>query len=109
MLPYIACLTSASVGPTFSLSTCDGRHDLTRRAVTTLVAVVLNEGGLHGVKVIGLTDPFDGGDLVVRVHDGEGEAGVDAATINVDGACSALTVVAALLRAGQNKVLPEAV
>ncbi len=91
------------------LEDCDGGHDLTGGAVATLVAVVLNECGLHGVKVIGLTDPFDGGDLVVRVHDGEGEAGVYAATINVDGARSALTVVAALLGAGQSKVLSQAV
>jgi hypothetical protein len=61
------------------------------------------------VKVIGLSDPFDGDDLVVRVHDGEGEAGVDAATVNVDGARSALTVVAALLGAGHSKVLSKAV
>src|ERR1700728_220948 len=63
------------------LEDCDGGHDLTGGAVTTLVTVVLNECCLHGVKVIGLTYPFNGGDLVVCVHDGEGEAGVDAATV----------------------------
>jgi hypothetical protein len=61
------------------------------------------------VKVTGLVDTFDGGDLVVRVHDGEGEAGVDAATVNVDGACSALAVVAAFLGAGQGQVFAETV
>ena len=96
-------------GANVFLEDCHGRHNLTRGAIATLVAIVFNEGGLHGVKVIGLTDSFDGGDLVVRVHDGEGETGVDAASINVDGARSALPVIAALLGTRRNKVLSEAV
>jgi hypothetical protein len=43
------------------------------------------------------------------VHDREGETRVDSATVDVDGARSALTVVATLLGAGQSKVLSEAV
>jgi hypothetical protein len=70
---------------------------------------VLDEGGLHRVKVTGLADAFDGGDLVVRMHDGKGEAGVDPATVDMDGACSALAVVATLLGTGQGKILAEAV
>ena len=84
-----------------SLEGGDGRHDLAGGAVAALIGVVLDERGLHGVQVAGLADAFNGGDLVVRVHDGEGEAGVDAAAIDVDGACSALAVVAALLGAGK--------
>jgi hypothetical protein len=61
------------------------------------------------MKVIRLADTFDGNDLVVRVHHGEREARVNAATVNVDGACSALAVVAALLGARQGKVFAEAV
>ena len=70
---------------------------------------MLDEGGLHGVEMVGLADAFDGGDLVVGVHDGEGEAGVDAAAVDVDGAGSALAVVAALLGAGEVEVFAQAV
>src|ERR1700722_3983898 len=70
---------------------------------------MLDEGYLHGMKMIGLTNTFDRCDLVVPMHNGEGETGVDTATVNVDRACSALTVVAAFLGAGQRKVLAEAV
>lgn len=87
----------------------DGGHDLARSAVSALVAVVLNEGSLHGMKVIGLADAFDGGDLIVRVHDGEREAGVDAATVHVNGAGSALAMITALLGAGQGEVFAQAV
>src|ERR1700722_14780785 len=59
--------------------------------------------------MIGLTDTFDRCDLIVPMHDGEGETGVDAATVNVDRACSALTVITAFLGAGQRKILAEAV
>ncbi len=88
-----------------------GGHDLAGGAVAALVAVVLDEGGLHGVEVAGLADAFDGGDLVGggRVHEGEGHAGVDASAVDVDGAGSALAVVAALLGAGQVEVLAQAV
>jgi hypothetical protein len=61
------------------------------------------------MEMIGLTDAFDCGDLVIPMHDGEGEARVDAATVDVDRACSALTVITAFFRAGQGKVLAEAV
>jgi hypothetical protein len=59
--------------------------------------------------MIGLTYTFDRCDLVVPMHDGEGETGVDSATVNVNRACSALTMVAAFLGAGQRKVFAEAV
>jgi hypothetical protein len=96
-------------GPDVLVEHRDGGHNLARGAVAALVAVVLDESKLHGMEVIGLTDTFDRDDLVVPMHDGEGETGVDAATVNVDGACSALTVVAAFLRTGKGKVLAEAV
>jgi hypothetical protein len=61
------------------------------------------------MEMTGLTDTFDRCDLVVPMHDGEGKTGVDSATVDVDRACSALTVVAAFLGAGQRKVFAEAV
>jgi len=96
-------------GPDVLFEHRDGGHDLARGAVATLVAVVLNEGDLHGMEMIGLTDTFDGCDLVVPMHDGEGETGVDSASVGMNRACSALPVVAAFFGAGQRKVLAEAV
>ena len=96
-------------GPDVLFEHRDGGHDLARGAVATLVAVVLNEGDLHGMEMIGLTDTFDGCDLVVPMHDGEGETGVDSASVDMNRACSALPVVAAFFGAGQRKVLAEAV
>jgi hypothetical protein len=43
------------------------------------------------------------------MHHGEGEAGVHAAAVDMDGAGSALAMVAALLCAGEIEVLAEAV
>ena len=87
----------------------DGRHDLAGGTVAALVSVVLDEGSLHGVKIVRLADAFDGGDLVHRVHDGEGEAGVHAAAVDVYGAGAALAVVATLLCAGHVEVFAQAV
>src|SRR6266851_2730990 len=91
------------------LEECNGGHDLAGGTVTALVTVVLDEGCLHGMKVVGLADAFDGCDLFIGMHHGEGEAGVHAAAVDMDGAGSALTVVAALLCAGEIEVLAEAV
>src|SRR5271168_5225865 len=87
----------------------DGGHDLAGRAVTALVPVKLDESGLHRMEVIGMADAFDRNDLIVRMHDGEGEAGVNPAAVDVDGAGSALAVVAAFLGSGQIEVLPKTV
>jgi hypothetical protein len=43
------------------------------------------------------------------MHDGETEAGVDATSVDVDGACAALTVVATLLGAEELEVITEGV
>jgi hypothetical protein len=85
MFPYIPCLT----------------HNLSRGAVAALITVMLNESGLHGMKMIGLTQSFNGGDLIVRVHDGKRETRVDPSSIDVDRASPALAVIAALLGAGE--------
>src|SRR4051794_33814052 len=84
---------------------CDRRTDLPRRTIAALVAVVFDESGLHRVKAVGSTQSFDGCDLVALVHDGEGEARIDANPIHDHGAGPALTVVATLLRAGEMNVL----
>ena len=45
-----------------------GRADLPGRAIAALVAVMLHEGGLHRVQVLGRAQPLDGGDAVALVH-----------------------------------------
>src|SRR3984885_9198903 len=96
-------------GAALLLEKGDGGHDLARGTVTALVAVVFHERCLHGVQVSGLAESFDGGDLVPFVHDGQRQTGVDAAAVHVDGAGSALAVVATFLGAGQTDGLAQAV
>jgi hypothetical protein len=84
-------------------------HDLAAGAVAALIAVVLDERGLHRVKIVGLTEALDSSDPVVLVHDGKREATVDAASVHMDGAGPALAVVAALLCAGQHQALAQRV
>jgi hypothetical protein len=61
------------------------------------------------VEVVGAADAFDGDDLVSRVRHGKSKAGVDAATVDVNGAGSTLAVVAALFSTGQVEILTKAV
>src|SRR3984957_2582563 len=96
-------------GAALLLKKGDRRHDLARGAVPTLVAIVLDEGCLHRVQVARLAKPFNRGDLVALVHHGQRQAGIDAAAVHVDGAGSALAMVAALLGAGQADGLAQAV
>jgi hypothetical protein len=82
---------------------------LPRGAVAALEGIELDEGCLHGVEFAGLSETFDGGDALAGMHHGEGEARVHAASIDVDGACAALAVVAAFLGAGKVEVLAKTV
>ena len=87
----------------------DGGADLAGGAVAALEAVVFEEGGLDGVEGVAVGEAFDGGDLGSVGGDGEGEAGVDAAAVDEDGAGSALAVVAAFLAAGEFEVFAQGV
>jgi len=87
----------------------NGGHDLSRGTVAALIAIMLDKGRLHGVEVVGAADAFDGDDLVSRVRHGKSKAGVDAATVDVNGAGSTLAVVAALFSTGQVEILTKAV
>src|SRR5258705_7274015 len=91
----------------FEESNC--RHDLARGTVAALVSVVLDEGSLHRVKVVGLANAFDCGDLVHRVHDGEREAGIHAAAVDMYRTGAALSVVATFLCARHVQVFPQAI
>src|ERR1700722_10674384 len=47
----------------------DGRHDLPRRTVPTLEAVMFDEGGLHRMERARLADAFNRGDRLSLVGD----------------------------------------
>ncbi len=83
--------------------------DLAGGAVAALEGVVLEEGGLDGAEGFAVGEAFDGGDFGAAGGDGEGEAGVDAAAVDENGAGSALAVVAAFLAASEVEVLAQGV
>jgi len=87
----------------------DRGHDLAGRAIAALVAIVRDEGRLHGMQRPGLSDAFDRGDLVALVHYGEAQAGVHPHAVDMHGAGAALAVVAAFLRAGEQDDFTHAV
>jgi hypothetical protein len=80
------------------------RTDLTGSAVAALKSVVFDEGGLHRVELAPGCQTFDGGDLIVLVHDGQREAGVDPLAIDEHGAGATLAVIATLLSAAKANV-----
>src|SRR5438093_5945599 len=87
----------------------DRRHDLPRRAVAALQAVVLHEGGLHGMERAVGRQPLDRDDLGARLHRGQRQASLDAPAVAQDGAGAALPQLAALLGAGEVQVVAERV
>ena len=84
-----------------------GGADLTRGAITTLEAVVLDERLLDGMQFIAVGETFNGRDLVALVGDGQREAGVHAAAVDEDRAGAALPVVTAFFGAGKVQSLPQ--
>lgn len=68
---------------------------------------MLDERGLHRVKIAGPPETFDGRDLLSFMHDRECQAGIDAAAIDDDGAGAALAVIAAFLRPSEMEVLAQ--
>src|SRR3984957_14168884 len=76
-----------------------GRHNLARGAVAALVAVVFDKGCLDGMQVSRLPKAFDGGDLILLMHDGQGQAGVDTAAVSMPSTRPALALVAAFFGA----------
>ena len=114
MLPLIASRTSSSLGPHGSLHHRGRRHDLSRRAVAALEAVVIDECLLHRMeRVPGCAgargEPLDRRDRLALLHHRERQAGQDATAVDVHGARAALPVIAALLGAGDAGVLAQCV
>lgn len=86
-----------------------GRHDLARGAVTALKTIEFEKGLLHGMESAIVRKAFDGDDFIVLVGDGERQAGESAAAIDVNRACAALALVAALFRAVKAEMLTKGV
>jgi hypothetical protein len=72
-----------------------------------LEGVVFDKRSLQWVQVSIIGKPLDRDDLGILMRDGESEATVHAPAIEQHGARAALPVVAALLRAGEPKVLAK--
>jgi hypothetical protein len=83
--------------------------DLPRRAIAALIAVMLDESGLHRVQAPGPAQALDGGDPRVLVHDGQREAGNDPPPVHEHRARAALPLIAALFGAGEAQVLAQRV
>ncbi|KAK0360016.1 hypothetical protein LTR94_028990, partial [Friedmanniomyces endolithicus] len=64
-----------------------------------------NERGLERMQRLRRAKPLDRHDIVILMHHGEREAGIDATAVHQHGARAALTVVAPLLAAGQPEML----
>src|SRR5580692_11401276 len=97
------------------LKCCHCRADLARCAISALVAIMLEECGLHGVQFacvfwVGVGgQSFDGGDLGALCRKCQRQAGVHSASVNQDSASSALSVVATFFAAGELHVLTQSV
>ncbi len=79
----------------------DRGHDLTGRAVAALESVFVDERLLHGVQAIALCETLHRRNLQSLGANSEGEARQVPLTVNVDRACAALTLIAALFRSGK--------
>src|SRR5207249_3500316 len=100
LLPHVVVARSAR----FVEQGCR-RHDLAGCAVSALEGIVLDEGFLHRMENAVALQSFDRDDVVAVMHHGEREARQDATAVDVDGACAALAVIAALLGSEELELL----
>ena len=84
----------------------DCGDDLAGCAVAALESIVVEERLLYGMQPALARNAFDGGNTLLVASNGEGQAAVDAASIQQYRACAALAMVAALLRAGKAQMFP---
>jgi len=64
---------------------------------------MLNESGLHRMKLVAIRESFDCSDASPLVHDRESETGVNALSVDENRACAALSQFATFLDPGQMK------
>src|SRR5476649_212589 len=73
-------------------NTSDGRHNLTRRAIAALKAVLVDECLLHRVQfAIAPRKPLNGFDTLALRRDGQSQTRKHSLTVNVNRARAALT------------------
>src|ERR1700730_13117952 len=81
------------------------RHDLAGCAVSALEGIVLDESVLDRMENPVPLQSFDRDDVVALMHDRESETRENPAAVDVDGACAALAVIAALLGSAELELL----
>ncbi len=88
----------------------DRRAELPWGTVAALEGVMVDERLLESMQVVAIgRQPLDGDDLGVLVRDSQGQAAIDASSVEQDGAGPALPVVAALLGAGEAEPLAQCI
>jgi hypothetical protein len=85
----------------------NGRTNLTGRAITALIAVMFDEGSLHGVKIVGRAKAFDRRNLIALMLDSQAEASVNPLAVNDDRTGTALSVITTFLRPGKLPSIPQ--
>ena len=96
-------------GAAWLFKQCDGRHDLAGGAVSALVPIMSDKGGLHRMQCARRAQALDGGDFFAVVHQRQAEARVHAPAIDMHRAGAALTVIAAFLCAGEGDGLANTI
>jgi hypothetical protein len=76
-------------------------------AVAALHGAFVEEGLLDAVEGTGGGEAFDGGDSAAGGGADGSDAGDDWAVVEEDGACPALTLAAAILRAGEGEIFAK--
>ena len=76
----------------------DTAHDLTRRAVAALIAIMLNKRKLERMQLARWSEAFDGRNGAPLRHDSEYQAGIHAAVIEMNRASAAVTQATAFFR-----------
>ncbi len=85
-------------------------HDLARGAVAALERVMIDESLLHWMQRTALlSEALDGGHRSAICLGRHGEAGRDAAAVEVDGARATLPMIATFLRTSQPELLANKV
>lgn len=87
----------------------NGAHDHARSAEAALESVTLPESDLYGVEFVPIRYTFDRPNRSAIRLDGKHGARLDCATIDNDGACSAVSGVAPDVGAGEAQILAEVV
>src|ERR1700730_12435235 len=87
----------------------DRRANLTGGAIAALQSIMAHKCSLHRMEIAIFFQTLDGRDVVVRLHNGKRQAAVYALPVDDPRAGAALSLVVALLRAGQAEMLAQCI